>query len=400
VLVRENTWWGGSKVSFYAYGTSPTTYFVHQTPLGTVRGLTSTAGSIYSYNSSYPFGDGVTWYGSADTDTLFYAGLDYDGEAQLSHAWARNYSSAEGVWTIPDPFTGSYDPNNPQSFNRYAYVLNNPLAFVDPSGLDEGDGNDGDAGDSGSDDSADPGDLGLLDGPDVTSMIADDSGLTGGGVAYIDGYGMGAATFGDAPAGSGTAGVTPPPSPSPSSGDDLGGGGGFGGLGGPGGASRGYATLSLPGGSFLRQHEGFRPTAYDDGYGNMTIGYGHKIFEQNFPRVISTAEAGTIFWSDANSVASAVRHILAVGVQQYQFDALVSLAFNIGSGLGTRKGGLAHTSLIHAINNRQSVTIQMFTGLARVTNRKTNKSAINYSIWSRRVDEWFLFTSAYYGARR
>jgi hypothetical protein len=35
----------------------------------------------------------------------------------------------------PDPYNGSYDLGNPQSFNRYAYVGNNPLSFTDPLGL-------------------------------------------------------------------------------------------------------------------------------------------------------------------------------------------------------------------------------------------------------------------------
>jgi hypothetical protein len=34
----------------------------------------------------------------------------------------------------PDPYAGSYDMNNPQSFNRYSYVLNNPMTLTDPSG--------------------------------------------------------------------------------------------------------------------------------------------------------------------------------------------------------------------------------------------------------------------------
>jgi hypothetical protein len=35
----------------------------------------------------------------------------------------------------PDPYLGSYDSSNPQSLNRYGYVLNNPLAAADPEGL-------------------------------------------------------------------------------------------------------------------------------------------------------------------------------------------------------------------------------------------------------------------------
>jgi hypothetical protein len=34
----------------------------------------------------------------------------------------------------PDPYRGSYDFTNPQTFNRYSYVQNNPLSMTDPSG--------------------------------------------------------------------------------------------------------------------------------------------------------------------------------------------------------------------------------------------------------------------------
>lgn len=49
----------------------------------------------------------------------------------------------------PDPYYGSYDVNNPQSMNRYSYVLNNPLAYVDPDGTSgpcDGDGSGCDTG--------------------------------------------------------------------------------------------------------------------------------------------------------------------------------------------------------------------------------------------------------------
>jgi RHS repeat-associated protein len=52
-------------------------------------------------------------------------GLDYFG--------ARYFSGAQGRFTSPDPVGG--DLANPQSLNRYTYVLNNPLRFTDPTGL-------------------------------------------------------------------------------------------------------------------------------------------------------------------------------------------------------------------------------------------------------------------------
>ena len=61
--------------------------------------------------------------------------LTYDAETGLNHAEARQYAAWMGRWTAPDPYNGSYDLANPQSLNRYAYVNNNPLGFVDPSGL-------------------------------------------------------------------------------------------------------------------------------------------------------------------------------------------------------------------------------------------------------------------------
>ncbi len=45
----------------------------------------------------------------------------------------RLYSDGVGRWISPDPVGGSIF--NPQSLNRYAYVLNNPTSFTDPLGL-------------------------------------------------------------------------------------------------------------------------------------------------------------------------------------------------------------------------------------------------------------------------
>jgi len=51
-------------------------------------------------------------------------------ETGLDNFGARYLSSAQGRFTSPDPLGGEL--TNPQSLNRYSYVLNNPLRFTDP----------------------------------------------------------------------------------------------------------------------------------------------------------------------------------------------------------------------------------------------------------------------------
>lgn len=48
---------------------------------------------------------------------------------------ARYYGSALGRFSSPDPLLNSGRPDDPQSWNRYSYVRNNPLGRIDPTGL-------------------------------------------------------------------------------------------------------------------------------------------------------------------------------------------------------------------------------------------------------------------------
>jgi hypothetical protein len=51
----------------------------------------------------------------------------------LDYAFGRYYEHLLGRFISADPVGG--DATNPQSLNRCAYVLNNPIRFTDPSGL-------------------------------------------------------------------------------------------------------------------------------------------------------------------------------------------------------------------------------------------------------------------------
>jgi RHS repeat-associated protein len=63
-----------------------------------------------------------------------FTGKERDSESNLDNFGARYDSLAMGRFMSPDPDNAGADPTNPQSWNMYAYVINNPLAFVDPDG--------------------------------------------------------------------------------------------------------------------------------------------------------------------------------------------------------------------------------------------------------------------------
>ena len=84
----------------------------------------------------YPYGGERSATGEMVTDKLF-TGQQKEAEVGSSlglyNYGARFYSTVMGRFLSPDPVIAA--PGDPQTLNRYAYVRNNPLVFVDPSGL-------------------------------------------------------------------------------------------------------------------------------------------------------------------------------------------------------------------------------------------------------------------------
>ncbi|MDQ3802534.1 MAG: hypothetical protein M3416_01570 [Acidobacteriota bacterium] len=60
----------------------------------------------------------------------------YERDANGSdEAMFRRYSRAQARFEQADPADSSYDLSDPQSFNRYPYTQNDPMNFIDPTGL-------------------------------------------------------------------------------------------------------------------------------------------------------------------------------------------------------------------------------------------------------------------------
>jgi len=69
---------------------------------------------------------------SGNSNYLLLTSKERDNETGLDYFIARYCSSAYGRFTSVD--TGPFTPADPQNWNRYLYVQNNPLKFIDPNG--------------------------------------------------------------------------------------------------------------------------------------------------------------------------------------------------------------------------------------------------------------------------
>jgi RHS repeat-associated protein len=140
VLLETET--NGSPIAFYVYGLglaqritpdgAVATY--HFDTQGSVVALTDSAGNVtdaYAYDS---FGVPANTQGASPQPFRYLGryGIIQDSNG-LCYARARHFSPELGRFLTKDPLSGN--DSDSQSINRYIYALNNPLRFVDPSGL-------------------------------------------------------------------------------------------------------------------------------------------------------------------------------------------------------------------------------------------------------------------------
>ena len=122
------------------------TFWLVADQLGTPRMIVNKSGSFVSVkrHDYLPFGEelsagtgGRTWGQGYTGDSVRqrFTGYEADGETGLNFAQARYQSSTQGRFISVDPLGASASTDNPQTFNRYSYVLNKPISLIDQSGL-------------------------------------------------------------------------------------------------------------------------------------------------------------------------------------------------------------------------------------------------------------------------
>jgi RHS repeat-associated protein len=106
--------------------------------LGSIRVVTDGSGAYLKYHVYYPFGEeaGTEWEDEAMKFTGHERDLEgtTDTDDDLDYMHARYYSPIVGRFLSVDPVEGKLGTS--QNWNRYSYVLNNPMIYIDPNGLD------------------------------------------------------------------------------------------------------------------------------------------------------------------------------------------------------------------------------------------------------------------------
>ncbi|WP_321470786.1 RHS repeat-associated core domain-containing protein [uncultured Paludibaculum sp.] len=120
--------------------------YLAQDSLGSTRMVFDGVGNPVRCLDYLPYGEqipqglgagraGACWATGEDPKVKF-TGKERDTETSLDYFGARYFSAAQDRFTTPDAPFADQHPEDPQSWNLYAYVRNNPLAMVDVTGKD------------------------------------------------------------------------------------------------------------------------------------------------------------------------------------------------------------------------------------------------------------------------
>ena len=151
--------------------------------------------------------------------------------------------------------------------------------------------------------------------------------------------------------------------------------------------------LSPEGAKFIARFEGFRSQMYNDAANHCTIGYGHLVHygpingsePAEFKKGITEQQALTLLQQDAAKAIAAVRDCVKVNLNQQQFDALVSFAYNEGG------GALESSTLVKLLNQGDYGSVP-----DQLTRWNKAGNQVLQGLVARRAAEGALFTHGKY----
>lgn len=120
-----------ARINFDGTGVPVSKTFYHPDHLGSTIGLTDQETTEVWDRMYLPYGGTFTGTGTTE-NTHQYMAKELEAATGLYYYGARYHNPNIGRFMSVDP--AGADPTDPQSWNRYAYVQNNPLKYVDPDG--------------------------------------------------------------------------------------------------------------------------------------------------------------------------------------------------------------------------------------------------------------------------
>lgn len=128
---EEYIFFGGQRIASRTASGTVNYYYADQ--VGSTVTMTDASGNRCYQATFTPYGEEHTAQTPTCSTNYKFTGYERDAETGLDYAFARFYNSRLGRFMGPDPLAGGI--HDPQSLNRYAYTINNPTNFADPTGL-------------------------------------------------------------------------------------------------------------------------------------------------------------------------------------------------------------------------------------------------------------------------
>lgn len=160
-------------------------------------------------------------------------------------------------------------------------------------------------------------------------------------------------------------------------------------------------NISNSGIKLIKRFESFHKSKYRSlDNGNWTIGYGHVIRSgEKFGKTISKKDATKLLKKDLKECIKPTReyldNVVGIVVEQYQFDALISLAFNTGTGTLSEERSPNLTNLLRNGQWTKKELVNEF-GTYCGYHDKNGNYLHSRGIWRRHIAEGLLYVSGKY----